>query len=467
MPGNIDPMTTNRRISDLNSRLRTGVALVALSVALTGCSYVPDWANPVAWYDGVFGDDDSDRLANAERAGPAPGQNDSYPRLSTVPDQAAAATPAGERQQIARGLVSDRDNARYTDETLRGTGTAGTRLSTRPLTQSTATSSIGASSAQPQQAPAAGALRTATAQPDRTSRYTTPSIVQRRSAAPPAPLPPTAAPQVAATTAPVSPPTPPSATPPAPTAPTGRQTAIVAPPPPPALPQLSNTPVTRQAPYAPQAAFNTPSVQVNLPISSDQNTLNQVFNQNLAAQGNPTAGYGGNPAFISPGAGPGTQWAAQQPARPAYNQSVTFDQSLTDRPVQVALANPSDPQPGLNGHGNAPVAVIKFGHSSSRLTDQTRRAVRQVAETAKQHNGYVRVVGHASSRTTNMDYSQHKLINFNVSLDRAQSVAQQLARAGVNPQSILVEAVGDNQPIYYEFMPNGEAENRRVEIFLE
>ena len=46
-------------------------------------------------------------------------------------------------------------------------------------------------------------------------------------------------------------------------------------------------------------------------------------------------------------------------------------------------------------------------------------------------------------------------------------MAQQLARAGVNPQNILVEAVGDNQPIYYEFMPNGEAENRRVEIFLE
>ena len=458
MPGNIDPMTTNRRISDLNSRLRAGVAAVALGVALGGCSYVPDWANPVAWYDGVFGDDDSDRLANAERAGPPPGQNESYPKLSSVPDQPGATTLAGERQQIARGLVSDRDNARYTDETLRGTATAGTRLSTRPLTQGTASSSIGASTAQPQ-AQDAGALRTATAQPDRTTRAAMPSIVQRRPSAPPAPPPPTAAPQVSAATAPVA------APPPVPAG--AQQTAMVAPPPPPALPQLSTAPAAQPTPYAPQAAFNTPSVQVNLPVSPDQNTLNQVFNQHLAAQGNPTAGYAGDPALIAPGAGPGTPWAAQQPARPAYNQSVTFDQSLTDRPVQVALANPGDPLQGLSGHGSAPVAVIKFGHSSSRLTDQTRRAVRQVAETAKQHNGYVRVVGHASSRTTNMDYSRHKLINFNVSLDRAQTVAQQLARAGVNPQNILVEAVGDNQPIYYEFMPNGEAENRRVEIFLE
>ncbi len=446
-------MTTNRRISDLNSRLRAGAAVVALGVALGGCSYVPDWANPVAWYDGMFGDDDSDRLANAERAGPPPGQSDSYPRLSSVPDQPGNATSADQRRRIANGLVADRDNARYTDQSLRGTATAGTRLSTRPLTQSAAAPTTGAAATPRAQAPDTGALRTAAAQPERASRYAVPSIVQRRPTAAPAPTPPTAAPRVTATTTPVASP-----------APANRQTALVAPPPPPALPQLTASPAAQPTPYAPPAAFNTPSVQVNLPISPDQNTLNQVFNQNLAAQGNPAAGLGGGPAVVAPGAGPGTPWAAQAPA---YNQSVTFDRSLTDRPVQVALANPGDPQPGLAGYGNAPVAVIKFAHSSSRLTSQTRRAVRQVAETAKQHNGYVRIVGHASSRTTNMDYSRHKLINFNVSLDRAQTVAQQLARAGVNPQNILVEAVGDNQPIYYEFMPNGEAENRRVEIFLE
>ena len=32
---------------------------------------------------------------------------------------------------------------------------------------------------------------------------------------------------------------------------------------------------------------------------------------------------------------------------------------------------------------------------------------------------------------------------------------------------LIVEAVADTQPRYYETMPGGEAENRRVEIFLE
>jgi flagellar motor protein MotB len=32
---------------------------------------------------------------------------------------------------------------------------------------------------------------------------------------------------------------------------------------------------------------------------------------------------------------------------------------------------------------------------------------------------------------------------------------------------VLVEAVGDSQPVYYESMPQGEEGNRRAEIFLQ
>jgi len=46
-------------------------------------------------------------------------------------------------------------------------------------------------------------------------------------------------------------------------------------------------------------------------------------------------------------------------------------------------------------------------------------------------------------------------------------VARALRQAGVPAQRLVVEAVGDAQPVYYEFMPNGEAENRRVEVFVE
>ncbi len=79
----------------------------------------------------------------------------------------------------------------------------------------------------------------------------------------------------------------------------------------------------------------------------------------------------------------------------------------------------------------------------------------------------VRVVGHASRRTGDMSYGRHIAANFNVSIDRANAVARELTRLGVEPSRLLVEAVGDSQPRYHESMPSGESENRRVEIFLE
>jgi len=34
-------------------------------------------------------------------------------------------------------------------------------------------------------------------------------------------------------------------------------------------------------------------------------------------------------------------------------------------------------------------------------------------------------------------------------------------------ENIIVEAKGDEDPVFFEFMPNGEAYNRRVEIYLQ
>jgi len=44
---------------------------------------------------------------------------------------------------------------------------------------------------------------------------------------------------------------------------------------------------------------------------------------------------------------------------------------------------------------------------------------------------------------------------------------QELIRDGVPASKVLMEAVGDSQPVYYESMPKGEDGNRRAEIFLQ
>ena len=112
-------------------------------------------------------------------------------------------------------------------------------------------------------------------------------------------------------------------------------------------------------------------------------------------------------------------------------------------------------------------AVIYFGHGSTRLNEDDLRILSGVAALQQRYQARLRVVGHASSRTDVSSPVQHRIANFNASLRRASRVSEALAGLGVDPATITTEARGDSEPIYYEFMPTGEAGNRRVEVFLE
>ena len=95
-------------------------AVTALGLAAGACSSVPDWANPVEWYDGMFG-----------RKGPAPAtataankqqpQGDTakgFPSLSTVPERPQP-TPPADLKAAQAGLAADRANAKYIDDVVR------------------------------------------------------------------------------------------------------------------------------------------------------------------------------------------------------------------------------------------------------------------------------------------------------------------------------------------------------------
>jgi len=112
------------------------------------------------------------------------------------------------------------------------------------------------------------------------------------------------------------------------------------------------------------------------------------------------------------------------------------------------------------------VATILFGNGSANLGARERKILTDVTRLQKQNQGNVRIVGHASLRTRNMDPVKHKMANFEVSVQRANQIAAELKKLGVPAQNILVAAVGDNSPQYFEVMPSGEAGNRRAEIYL-
>ena len=122
-----------------------------------------------------------------------------------------------------------------------------------------------------------------------------------------------------------------------------------------------------------------------------------------------------------------------------------------------------------NPQGMMPTAVVFFPGDGTLLNAAARAQVRAAVAAFKQNGGqgYIRVVGHSSSRTTNMSLERHLEIIFNKSQDRADAVAREVIREGVPANKVLVEAVGDTQPIYYESMPKGEDGNRRAEIFLQ
>lgn len=113
------------------------------------------------------------------------------------------------------------------------------------------------------------------------------------------------------------------------------------------------------------------------------------------------------------------------------------------------------------------ITTVTFETGSSRLTAADRRALDDVIKLREQYNGAVRVIGHASSRTQDLDPLRHKLVNFRISLNRANAVAAALMARGLPADRLFVGAVSDNEPLYYEVMPAGETGNQRAEIYLD
>ncbi len=165
---------------------------------------------------------------------------------------------------------------------------------------------------------------------------------------------------------------------------------------------------------------------------------------------------GGNPVGTTPQSSP--------PPRPSARTG-TVEISR-----QGTVFRPAAPQQARASRGGVKVATIVFDNGSARLDKRDRgilRDVRRVFDQYRNKGGKVRVIGHASSRTRNMDPVKHKMVNYRVSADRADIVARELIRMGVPEQDIYVGASSDSDPLYFEFMPSGEAGNRRAEIFID
>jgi outer membrane protein OmpA-like peptidoglycan-associated protein len=149
--------------------------------------------------------------------------------------------------------------------------------------------------------------------------------------------------------------------------------------------------------------------------------------------------------------------AAPSQAAPATGASDTMDQVVVTPPPQT-------PAPPLRSEL---AAVIYFADGSDALDANDRTVLRNVVALSRERNARVRVIGHASARTRTVDPIEHRVVNLEISQQRADVVAASLIGLGLPRERVRVEAQADAQPVYHEFMPTGEAGNRRAEIFLE
>lgn len=113
------------------------------------------------------------------------------------------------------------------------------------------------------------------------------------------------------------------------------------------------------------------------------------------------------------------------------------------------------------------LATIQFANGSANLSSRDRQILSQVAQIAAARGGVLRVVGHASQRTQDMNPARHSQVNDRISAARANSVAQAIINMGVPAQRLYVGGAGASDPRYLEVMPSGEAGNRRAEIYID
>jgi len=352
---------------------------------------------------------------------PPPAEGDGeFPNLASVPDRPDPSV-LEDASMLQAGLRADRENARY-DET--------------PLAPSTA-----AGVAPPPPAPIAPAVPTAVAAPVVTT------AVQ---------------PTVAALPAEAMPP------------------AVGAPPVVAAPPAVVAPPVVTAPPAVVTPAPETvESYSVDTPIAPDSGSLPpppspvQVITRPTPVVPEPTALAAVPPApyqATEPSPYQATQQPSYQAAQPSPYQTAPGQYPPQGQPAaagQVAAINPMALSRNLVAGSVLPASVVYFADGSSRVSSAEAAKIQQVAQFLASRGGYVRVIGHSSMRTGNMDRARQYQANLEVSWARANAVADTLLRYGIPATAMMVSAVSDSRPIYMENMPAGEAGNRRVEIYLE
>lgn len=426
------------------SRLGCAALVIVLSLGLAACSSSSSsstssssssksssaWYNPVGWFE-----------SGEAKGDPAP-LDGTAPEVADTPNRPEAKpNAAAQRKDLAQGLLADRDNARYTDEELRGrpAGAPPPPPSTNP--RPAPTPSFPTPSAAPRTGVEPAELPPPPTKPQAAVEPATDTTVTAQAAPVAEPSPAEvaeaaarAAPQpqtVAATTvsgetlnalpgvAPIAP---------APEMGPGRVAAPV-----PAAAAVAATPVAAVVPVA--MAAPAPAVSAPPPIDAPATNLMQdAFAQALAqaeagnrAPAGPVAAAPSVPALAG---GPSPALAAQVAVAPAAPAAVAGF-------PPVGTAGPEFPGTGRQ----TPVAQINFAAGSAKLPANAGASLRRAADAWRQSGGLLRIVGRAAPVEGDRT-GRDVMASFSLAMSRAEAVGRELTRIGVSPAALQIDGQG-------------------------
>jgi len=448
-----------------NARWRQFILILGVAVGVAGCSTIAD-LDPTGLLN-----DKSDQTSQfpADQTAPTTASDQTTgttPDLASIPARPATSS-ATSQQQTAQALASDGAQARYSADALRG----GTDSAAPPP----AASDVAPSAAQ--RILGSGPSATASADAPPTADAGPAAQPQMAASLPP----PTAEP------APAAAPSLPDGAQPAPpaNAPVSNGSVSMAAVPPSANVQTASVaPAMTASPVGPSArpAGAEPAVPANAPVRGGM-MMAQPALSDAALGFHPSAAPPLAPSvneFVAApivahyrqtasNAGMASVTAAPAvPAVPPRGEMASVDSSPAVVANMAAVSGAPAAIAAMNG-GVAPTAVVYFPGDGTSLSTAARAQVRTAVASFRANGGQgtVRVVGHASSRTANMPVEKHLETIFDKSQARANAVAQELIHDGIPASRVLIDAVGDSQPVYYESMPEGEDGNRRAEIFVQ
>ena len=317
-------------------------AVMLIGAGLSACSSVPGWVDPTTW----MGPDT-----------PAEADNGQYPDLSTIPDRPDTASSEASSGAVADSLAAARSHVQYSAETLRG----GTETAAPPPEpQSAAAAAPPAEPDEPAAADDSQSSQAAAPQPAKVAMAEAP--------------PPAAAPQPAAEPAPMTPAAPaagpvPGAQPAMPAGGTVAFQPSKAPPLDASVAQFVPAPILqRYAQTGPVGGAQAPVPASNgtIKLKAPRGTRQAILGTGQNDVGGPESMSGAVVADLGAVGSPATQAS-----------------------VYAGAA------------GMGPVAVVLFSGNSAALSAAGRKQVAAAAAAyrARGGQGYIRVVGHSSSRT--------------------------------------------------------------------